>query len=99
REQQRLCAVDRQPEKREEARVVGEQPLGLAVDVASLVADAEGRALKDRKGHQASRAMRTALDCARAFTTSSSMFTWRGRVTAKTAHSATSSGRNGSTFA
>ena len=45
------------------------------------------------------RAIRTALDWASALTTSSSTFTCGGRVSAKTTHSATSSGRSGSTFA
>ena len=99
REQQRLRAVDRQAQQREEAGVLGEQPLGLAVDVAQLVADAERRALEDRECHQASRAIRTGLDCASAFTTSSSMFTCGGRVRTKRTHSAMSSGVSGSTFA
>ena len=50
-EEQRLLAVERQAQKREEARVVGEEALRLAVDVAALVADAEGRALEDRDRH------------------------------------------------
>ena len=58
REQQRRGAVDGQAEPREEARVVGEQALRLAGDVATLVADAEGRAFEDRQGHQASRTIR-----------------------------------------
>ena len=52
REQQRLRAVHGQAEQREEARVVGEEALRLAVDVAALVADAERRAFEDRVGHQ-----------------------------------------------
>src|SRR5207248_3217596 len=99
REQQRFFAVHGQAEQRQEARVVGEQPVRLAVDVAPLIADAEGRAFEDRQRHQAPRTMRTGLDCARALTTSSSTFTCGGRVSAKSTHSATSSGVSGSTFA
>ena len=99
REQQRRGAVDGQAEPREEARVVGEQAVRLAGDVAALVADAEGRAFEDRQRHQASRRIRAGLDCARALTTSSSTFTCGGRVSAKSTHSATSSGVMASTFA
>ena len=51
REHQRRRPVDGQAEPREEARVVGEQPVRVARDVAPLVADAEGRAFEDRQGH------------------------------------------------
>ena len=42
-----------------------------------------------------SRRMRAPLDCASAVTTISSTFTFAGRVSAKSTHSATSSGRTG----
>ena len=46
-EQQRTLAVDGELERREEARVLREEALDLAVQVAQLVADAEGRAFED----------------------------------------------------
>jgi hypothetical protein len=46
-EQQRPLAVDRQLQAGEEPRVVCEQALDVAVQVADLVADAERRALED----------------------------------------------------
>src|SRR5205085_8410817 len=52
REQERPLAVDREREAREEARVFGEEPARLAVEVADLVGEAEGRALEDGHGHR-----------------------------------------------
>ena len=52
REQERARAVDAQLEPREKARVLGEEPARLAVEVADLVADAERRALEDRQPRQ-----------------------------------------------
>ncbi len=49
REQERADAVDPQLEPGEEARVLGEEPAREAVEVADLVADAEGRSLEDRQ--------------------------------------------------
>ena len=46
-EDERALAVDGQAQQREEARVLGEEAAGLEVDVAALVADAEGRAFED----------------------------------------------------
>ena len=72
----------------------------IAVKVAPLVADAEGRAFEDAQLliHQLSlRSMRPPEDCASALTTSSSTLTCGGRVTAKRTHSAMSSGRIAST--
>src|SRR5204863_5434282 len=80
--------------------VLGEQPRYRCVDITSVVADTEGRALEDREGHQGSfRTIRVALDCASALTTISSTLRWCGRVTAKTTHSATSSGCTACTLA
>ncbi len=90
-EQERPRFVDPQLQLGEEARVLGEEPGRPAVEVADVVADAERRAFEDRQRHWSSRTMRTAEDCASAFTTSSSMFTCGGRVTANTTQSATSS--------
>src|SRR3954451_908881 len=100
RQQQRTLAVDRQLQRREEARVLGEQALHVAVQVAELVADAEGRAFEDAEllVHQLSvRSMRPPDDCASALTTSSSTLTRAGRVTTQTTHSAMSSGCMAST--
>ena len=96
-EQQRLLAVHRQPEERKEARVLREEAARLLADVASLVADAERRALEDRQRHYWSRRMRPPLDWASALTTISSTFTCSGRVSAKRTQSATSSAVSGST--
>src|SRR5689334_1067041 len=79
----------------EHARVLGEQPFHVAVQVSELVADAEGRAFEDAELliHQLSvRSMRPPDDCASALTTSSSTFTRAGRVTTQTTHSAMSCG-------
>ena len=51
REQQRPGAVDAKLEPREETGVLGEEAAGAAVEIADLVADAEGRALEDRHPH------------------------------------------------
>src|SRR5947207_705739 len=52
-EQQRLRAVERDAEPRQEPRVVAVEPVSLVVDVAELVADAEARALEDGQIHGA----------------------------------------------
>jgi hypothetical protein len=51
REKQRTQAVHGEDAAREEPRVVGEEARGRAVDVAPLVADAEGRPVEDRQRH------------------------------------------------
>ena len=51
REQRRPLAVDREPEPREEARVLREEPAGVAVQVAGLVRHAEGRPFEDGQRH------------------------------------------------
>ena len=51
REQQRLPAVDRQPEDGEVPGVVGEEAARLVPEVAPLVADAERRPLEDGQRH------------------------------------------------
>src|SRR5437588_12330450 len=94
-EQQRTLAVDRQPKAREEPSGLGEETLTFCVEVAELVADAEGGALEYSQlaRHQLSaRSIRPPEDCARALTTSSSTLTCGGRVTANRMHSAMSSG-------
>ena len=100
REQERTCAVDRERERREKARVVRVEPTQPAADVAELVTDAEGRALEDGQRHAAAtrslRTTRAPLDWASALITISSRFTCSGRVRAKRTHSATSSGVTGS---
>src|SRR5207253_9567769 len=98
REQQRPRAVDRQLQVREEARVLGEEPVRLrAADVAELVADAEGRALEDRELAHASRWTRAPEACCVALTTTSSTFTCQGRVSANMTQSAMSSATIGCT--
>ena len=98
REQERALAVDPKPHAGEEARVLGEEAGGRPVDVADLVADAERGAFEDGERHgYSSRWIRTALDCASALITISSMLTRLGRVTAKRTHSAMSSAASGST--
>ena len=100
REKQGPLAVDCQTKPRQEARVFGEETFTLCLEVAELVADAEGRALEysELARHQVSlRSIRPPEDCASAFTTSSSTFTCGGRVIAKTTHSAMSSGLIAST--
>ena len=56
REQQGASAADAQLEAGEYARVLGEETARLAVEVADLVADAEGRSLEDRQAHAVSSA-------------------------------------------
>src|SRR6185503_16722949 len=100
REEQRRLAVHGQPQEREKPRVVGEEPGRAAADVPPLVADAERRALENRERHGAGGSLltiRAPEDCASAFTTISSTFTCRGRVSAKRMQSATWSGVIGST--
>ena len=96
-EQERSDPVDAELEPGEKARVLGEEPARLPVEVADLVAHAEGRPLEDRQAHRSvSRTTRAPLDCASALTTISSMFTCSGRVKANRTQSATSSGVTGS---
>src|SRR6185295_8557095 len=71
-EEQRPLPIDRQPQRGEEAGVLGEEPFDVAVQVAELVANAEGRAFEDPElpAHQLSvRSMRPPDDCASALTT------------------------------
>ena len=48
-EQQRPRVVQSQPQRRKEARVLAVETVRASVDVADVVADAEGRALEDRQ--------------------------------------------------
>ena len=94
REEQRALSVHGHGEQREEARVVREEPARRPAEVAVRIADAEVRAFEDRDRHQpSSRTMRVGLAWASALMTISSTFTCSGRVSAKTTHSAMSSGR------
>src|SRR4051794_8064912 len=96
--QQRRRAVDRQPQLRQEARVVGEEPVRLlAADVAAIVTDAERRALEDRQLRHSVRKTRPPDACAVALTTISSTFTCSGRVSAHITQSAMSSATIGCT--
>ena len=72
-EQERPRAVHRQLEPGEEARVVGEEAVRLTVEIADLVADAEGRSFEDRElGHQPARTRPAARARANALITISS---------------------------
>src|SRR5262249_8980105 len=95
-EEQRTGAVDRQLEPGEKAGVERVQPARREREVPVLVADAEIRSLEDRDCHQW-RWILTAADWSLVLTTSSSMLTWAGRVTANSTQSAMSSGVSAST--
>ena len=103
REQERPLAVDRELE---DARGSGRPWRRTRSSASRSLRWGHRRRMSIPRGSSATRyascvdverRIRPPLDCASAFTTSSSTFTWAGRVSAKTMHSAMSSGSIAST--